>query len=73
MQDKQAFIDGVMALVETQGLTYMEAVIEWCTRHSIEIEAVAPLIKKNKSLKLLVKKEAEDLNFIKKTGARLPV
>jgi diketogulonate reductase-like aldo/keto reductase len=73
MQDKQAFIDVVMVLVETQGLTYMEAVIEWCARHSIEIEAVAPLIKKNKSLKLLVKKEAEDLNFIKKTGARLPV
>jgi hypothetical protein len=54
------------------GATTLDAIVHWCERRGIEIEAVVPLIEKNRALVANLQSDAQDLNFIKKTS-RLPV
>lgn len=66
------FFEAVDALVWKHDMTYMDAVILYCEKHNIELEAVISLIKNNDNLKSKIQMEAEDLNFLPKT-ARLPI
>lgn len=50
----------------------IDAVVTWCESNGVEIELAAQLIKKDHSLKYLLEKDAEDLNYIEKR-ARLPI
>ena len=50
----------------------MDAILHYCERNDIEIEAVAQYIRKNLVLKAKIQEEAEELNFLQKT-ARLPI
>lgn len=54
------------------GATALDAIVHWCERRGIEIEAVVPLIEKNRSLVANLQSDAQDLNFMKKTS-RLPI
>lgn len=45
---------------------YMDAIIDYCTKSAIDIEAIGPLI--SKSLKEKIRLEAEEQNFFKKRG-----
>lgn len=48
--------------------TYIEAVIEWCTRNNTEVDSIGELIKRNAVLKAKIQLEAEDLNFLPKSA-----
>lgn len=50
----------------TKRLSYMDAIIDYCTKEDIEIESVASLI--SKSLKEKIRVEAEEANFFKQRG-----
>lgn len=65
------FHDGVEKMVKG-GATYLDAIIEWCTKRGLEMESVAPLIEKNPKLMSFLRAEAEQLNFLAKS-ARLPI
>lgn len=56
----------------SEGVEYIDAVVEIATRRGIEIETAAALIKKSELMKSKIQQEAEDLNILPKT-ARLPV
>jgi len=51
---------------------YIDAVVEWCAKHNIEVETAASIIKSTPTLKSKIQMEAEDLNVLPKT-ARLPI
>jgi hypothetical protein len=54
------------------GATYLDAIVEWCSRKGLEIESVAPLIEKNPKFLAQLRIDAEDLHFLSK-GSRLPL
>ena len=61
------FTKDIETLVQkTPGLRYIDAIVEYCETHTIELESVPKLI--SKPLKEKLKHEAMELNFLKKTS-----
>lgn len=52
------------------GVTYMDAILEYCDKHQMEPDAIAPLI--SKPLKEKLEADARELNFLPRV-ATLPV
>jgi len=69
----KTFFTDVDNMCQDLGMDYIDAVIHWCEKHEFEVESVASAIKANSVLMSKLQIEAENLNFLKKTGARLPV
>lgn len=69
---KASFIAEVSRMVEEDGLSLLEATIEYCETRGIEVEMAAEIIAGQEVLKSKLQLEAEDLNFMKKT-TRLPI
>lgn len=76
MEDKQHLEDKFMTtvrfsaevetLVNSDAMTYIDAIIHYCDANEIELESVSKLI--SKPLKEKLKHEAQQLNFIRKTS-----
>lgn len=58
-------------IVKEQQIPYIDAVLVWCDRESLEYYVGGELVKKSEVLLGKITNEAEDLNFVPKT-ARLP-
>lgn len=67
------FIMEIEELVWDKDIDYIEAIILYCEKHNLEVETVATIIKQNQVIKSKVQHEAENLNMVKRTGARLPI
>lgn len=60
-------------MCSTKNIEYIDAVIMWCEKNGIELEFIANIIKKDALIKSKIQNEAENLNFIKPSGAKLPL
>ena len=57
---------------ETNGMSYIDAVVHFCEKNSIDLDSVPKLI--SKPLKEKIKYEAMELNFLKRSSrAKLPL
>ena len=52
--------------IEEYDISYMEAIMKYIEDNNIEIEAVAPLIKANSTLKEKLYSECEEVNLVEK-------
>lgn len=68
----EKFIRDIENLVSRYNLDYMDAVVHYCEKNNVEIEAAATIIKNNIRIKSKLQSECEDLNYLPKS-ARLPV
>lgn len=69
---KSKFAEDIESHVMNTNLTYIDAIVEYCEKNSIDVESVSKLI--SKPLKEKIKCEAMELNFLKKTTrAKLPL
>ena len=69
---KDKFAEDIEALVLRTKLNYIDAIVEYCSQHEIEVESVSKLL--NKPLKEKIKAVATDLNYLKRTSrGKLPV
>ena len=69
---KDRFAAEVEALVLRTKMNYIDAIVEYCEQHNIELENVGKLI--SKPLKEKLRYDAQELNFLKKTSrAKLPI
>ena len=59
-------------LVEEKKMEYIEAVMYYCNENDIEIETAAALIKGSAKRKAKIQFEAENLNYLPKSG-KLPI
>jgi hypothetical protein len=66
------FLIDIETLCIEKRINYIDAVIEWCAIHNLEVELTADLIKNNAVVLSKIRLEAENLNFIKKI-TRLPI
>jgi len=57
-------------IVAKGGITYMDAILDYCEKNQMEPDAVAPLI--SKPLKEKIEADARELNFLPRV-ATLPV
>ena len=67
------FAKEIEKIVTSRSISFFDAVIYYCENNNIEVETVASIIKQSTLLKTKIQHEAEDLNMMKKTGARLPI
>lgn len=65
------FISDINKLV-SNGVPMIDAIVDYCEKHNIELDVAASIIKSNPKSKLKVQIEAEDLNFLPKK-ARLNI
>ena len=72
MMSADSFHKEIDNLVMSHKLTYMDAVLYYCEKNNIEVEAAAAMIKGNFRIKSYIQQEGELLNFLPKT-AKLPV
>jgi len=70
IQSSSEFYIKIQELVEETKLSYMDAVLHYCDQNGMEPETAAQLI--NGKLKVQIREEAEELNFLPKT-AKLPI
>ena len=69
---KDKFAQEIEALVLKTQMNYIDAIVEYCTENSIELDTVNKLV--SKPLKEKIKYDAQELNFLKKTTrAKLPL
>lgn len=68
----EKFIKEIENLVTRYDLDYMDAVVHYCEKNNIELEAAAGIIRSNLRIKAKLQDEAEELNFLPKR-AKLPV
>lgn len=68
----EKFIKEIENLVTRYDLDYMDAVVHYCEKNNIELEAAAGIIRSNLRIKSKLQDEAEELNFLPKR-AKLPV
>jgi len=62
----------IETLVLKQKMNYIEAIVLFCEENNIEVDSISKLI--SKPLKEKLKRDAQDLNFMKKTTrAKLPL
>jgi len=60
-------ISGMIA----QGVPYIDAIVEYCEIHSLEIEVAGEIIRRSPILKAKIHEEAEHLNLVQPV-VRLP-
>ena len=68
----EKFIKDIESLVTRGNIDYLDAVVHYCEKNNIEIEAAASIIRSNIRIKAKLQDEAEELNFMPKR-AKLPV
>ena len=61
----------IRRMCEEDGFEYIDAVVHWCEKNNMEVEYAASMIKQDQNIMSSIEGEAEKLNFIKKTGAKL--
>jgi len=62
---QSVFVSEIERLVTVDGLGLVEAVLHWCETRSLEVDYAAGLVKKNKTLKRLLREEALRLHMLK--------
>ena len=68
---KESFTKEIEQFVIETELNYIDAIVEYCERKGIEVEAAGKLI--SKPLKEKIRFEATELNYLKKTSrGKLP-
>lgn len=70
--NKAAHFYDTVERMATGGSMVMDAIVEYCERHNLEIEAVVPLVSKNSNLVSRLREEAEATNAIERV-AHLPI
>ena len=69
---REKFSEAIEQYVKDTNMTYIDAIVQYCTDKNIEIESVGKLI--SKPLKEKIRFEASELNFLKRTSnAKLPL
>jgi HD-like signal output (HDOD) protein len=68
-----SLLDIIEKFCRSNKLEYIDGITSYCAKNNIEVEIVAELIKKDPVFTAKMQREAENLNFVKKTGgAKLP-
>lgn len=67
------FAKEIEKIATSKSIGFFDAVVLYCEMHNIEVETAASIIKQSTFLKTKIQHEAEDLNLMKKSGARLPI
>lgn len=67
-----AFALQIEEMVWDMDVSYVDAICIWCERRGLEPETVASLVRKSAPLKSKIQDEAESLNLLPRSGAKLP-
>lgn len=66
-KDFNEVLDRINVLKQDKGMTWMDAILEYCETDDVRIEEVGYLIKEQPSFLKIIEKDFKDNNFIKST------
>lgn len=66
------FFRDIDNLFATSGADYLDCIVDWCERNKIDIELVTPLLCSNNISIAMLRRNAEDLHFLKRE-VRIPI
>jgi isopropylmalate/homocitrate/citramalate synthase len=72
LNSNTTFSQDIEKMNKEYNIEYIDAIVEWCEKHNLEVEYAAQQIKRDPVLKAKLQVEAENLNYIKKPN-RLPI
>jgi hypothetical protein len=61
----ESFARSIEELRTNLGVSYMDAILEWCKLNACEVETAAKMVKSDSGLKAKLKAEAEDSKMLK--------
>ena len=61
------FVKTIDDFAREKNIEYIDAVVEYCRQHNIEIETAAAIIKSSPLIKSKIQAEAEELNILPRT------
>lgn len=70
-EEMKRFAFSIDSIVANTDFTYLEAIVDHCTKTGLEIEVAASLI--NSNLKSKIEREAMDCNLLKEKMTKLPI
>lgn len=73
MKSAADFVKDIEKMVKEKNIEYLDAVLLYCEKNNVEVETVAAIVKQNSALKSKIQIEAENINMLKKSSARLPL
>ena len=59
------FFTAIEAHVEKENISYQEAILDWCQKRGVEIDAAAAAVRSNKKFKEKVFAESKRLHMVK--------
>jgi len=69
--NKERFAEEIEKLVTNTNMNYIDAIVEYCSQHNVEVESVSKLM--SKPLKEKLRYDATELNYLRRTSrGRLP-
>ncbi len=71
MLDTKTFSMRIEDIACDKNIPYMDAVVDYCEKHGMEVEVAAKLL--NSKIKQTIASEASDLNMMKEKINKLPV
>lgn len=66
------FVKKIEEIASSAGGSYIDVIVDYCSKNNIELETAAAIIKSSPLIKSKVQLEGEQLNILQKT-ARLPI
>jgi hypothetical protein len=66
-QNLLAISAAIESMVQQHGCTYIDACTQYCLVNNLEVEYVGEILQKNLRIRSAIQREAEDLNFLKRT------
>ena len=67
-----SFFEEIERLCRKENLEYIDAIVYYCEKNSLDVESIGKAISKNPLMKSKLTEEAEEHNYISKTK-RLPI
>lgn len=71
INNPEAFAKYIERVVQNSGMTYMEAVIDFCETRQIDTDQIAPFI--SDKIKRALQREGQALHLLPKDTAELPL
>jgi len=68
IKNANSFIIEIENMIQKGYQSYIDAVIDYCSKNNIDIETAASMLKTSTKLKSKIQKEAEDINLLPKTN-----
>lgn len=68
MKSANVFINEIESLMKRGYESYLDAIVDYCSKNNMDIETAASILKSSSKMKSILQKEAEKINLLPKVN-----